>query len=81
MRAGHLTADTDGDGIPDRGLYFPTVIVTAGGKNTWERFQIEVREANRDPQMEDLPDPQTITAGLVYGYDVQVTDPDFDPLT
>ncbi|MFN0054206.1 MAG: putative Ig domain-containing protein [Planctomycetales bacterium] len=54
--------------------------VDPSGAGGTQSFEIAVADNNRPPTISSTA-PNTLTAGLLYRYDVQFSDPDGDPLT
>ena len=60
--------------------HWVTVRATAGGVWSEQRFRLDVKAANRAPDITSTA-PVAVTKTSTYRYDVQANDPDNDPLT
>ena len=77
---GLVTWTPDAEHLAGTALHFFTVLATANGKTASVRYQILVRPANNAPVITSEPTTLLI-AGQTYRYDVQVEDPDLDPIS
>src|SRR5439155_20525049 len=57
------------------------VWVSDGTVTRYAWLTVSVRAANRPPVLAPQDAPGFVAAGGVYGYDLQVNDPDGDPIT
>ncbi|MBL7157320.1 MAG: hypothetical protein ISS92_04045 [Candidatus Omnitrophica bacterium] len=80
-----FTAPLDDNGqwqttFEDAGTYTATATVSDGALNDSESFNIEVRNVNRPPYIEDLPDI-TVAEGDLVKLNITAYDPDGDSVT